>query len=68
MPIINTGDSECVLSAIFLSSSEAQTGLYTILRLPFAVLSSFVVVNALWRGDLVQKSGDGHNVDCKSQR
>jgi len=62
---MNTGNSECVLSTIFLSSSEAQDGLFAMLRLPFAVLSSSVVIDALWRGDLVQKSSDGHNVDCK---
>ena len=62
---MNTGDSECVLSTIFLSSSEAQDGPYAMLRLPFAVLTSFVVIDALWRGDLVQKCSDGHNVDCK---
>jgi hypothetical protein len=62
---MNTAKSECVLSTIFLSSSEAQNGSYAMLRLSFAVLSSFVVIDALWRGDLVQKCSDGHTVDCK---
>lgn len=64
---MNTGNAECVLSTIFLSSSEAQGGSYVMLRFPFTVLSSFVVINALWRGDLVQQRCDGHNVDCKSR-
>ena len=64
---MNTRNSECVLSTIFLSSNEAQDGSYGMLRLPFAILSSFVVINALWRGELVQKCCDGHNVDCESR-
>jgi hypothetical protein len=64
---MNTGNTECVLSTIFLSSSEAQDGSYAMLRLTFAVLNPFVVINALWRGDLVQRRCDGHNVDCESR-
>ena len=60
-------DSECEFSTIFLSSSEAQDGPYAILRLPFIILSSSVVINALWRGDLVQRRNEDNNVVCKSR-
>jgi hypothetical protein len=55
------------LSTIFLSSSEAQDGSYAMLRPLSTVLSSFVVINALWRGDLVQRRDDDRNVVCKSR-
>lgn len=66
-PAMYLRDSECALSTVFLSSSESQDGSYAMLRLPFTVFNSFAVINALWRGDLVQRRNDDNNVVCKSR-
>lgn len=50
---------------IFLSSNEAQEGAFCYDKTKRSVLSFLIVVNALWRGDLIQINNAHDEIECE---
>lgn len=60
-------DAKFVLcSTIFLSSTEAQDGNLQFTSLECMIADFRIVVNDLWRGKIVQKHNEDHDIECKA--